>query len=187
MAVSGLQNAGGGFIAGLTAPLALLMRVIEVPLALWQRLTGLGGMAAFFLLPNMLVFGLFVIVPLGINVLYSFTAGPAMFLEARTFVGLDQYRTLFDCENYLEPLTCRQDAFWRAVNNTGTFVVAQVSAMIVVSLITALVLNREMRARGFWRAVSRSAFSRLYGWRSRAGRCSGPSSCRCGRISASTR
>ena len=137
----------------LLAPIALLMRAIELPLAWWQRRAGLTGMAAFFLLPNMLIFGLFVLIPMGINVLYSFTGGPAMFLANRTFVGLDQYRTLFDCGNYLEPLTCRQDAFWRAVHNTGIFVVAQVTAMVVVSLVTALVLNREMRARGFWRAV----------------------------------
>ena len=129
------------------------MRLIEAPLAYLHRRLGVGAVVAALLAPNLLVFGVFVLLPIGINVLYSFTAGPAMFLSDRTFVGLDQYRTLFDCENYLEPLTCRQDAFWRAVHNTGIFVVAQVSAMLLVSLVTALVLDREMRARGFWRAV----------------------------------
>lgn len=137
----------------LLAPLRWLMQLIDAPMLWLQRRAGLTGVAAMFLAPNMLIFGVFVLLPLAINVLYSFTGGPAIFLDKRSFVGLDQYRTLFDCENYLQPLTCRQDAFWRAVHNTGTFVAAQVTALVIVSLITALVLNREMRARGFWRAV----------------------------------
>ncbi len=140
-------------LALVLAPFGRLMRLIEMHMAWLQRRAGLTGVAAVFLAPNMLIFGVFVLLPLAINVLYSFTGGPAIFLENRTYVGLDQYRTLLDCENYLEPLTCRQDAFWRAVHNTGIFVVAQVSALVVTSLITALVLNREIRARGFWRAV----------------------------------
>src|SRR5262249_21452110 len=84
---------------------------------------------------------------------YSFTGGSAMLLGDRAYVGLGQYRTLFACENYLQPATCRQDLFWTAVGNTGFFVVVQVAAMVLCAVITALVLNREMRARGFWRAV----------------------------------
>jgi alpha-1,4-digalacturonate transport system permease protein len=140
-------------IALLVAPLGWLMRAIEVPMAWLQRRAGYAGVIVVLLAPNMLVFGVFVLVPMALNVVYSFTGGPAIFLENRTFVGLGQYRTLFDCANYLEPLTCRQDAFWRAVHNTAFFVLAQVTALVVVSLVTALVLNREMRARGFWRAV----------------------------------
>ena len=39
------------------------------------------------------------------------------------------------------------------MHNTAFFVVVEVTAMVAVALITALVLNREMRGRGFWRAV----------------------------------
>ena len=141
-------------LAGLlTAPWRFLMQAVDVPMTWLQRRAGLIGVVAVLLAPNMLIFGVFVLLPLALNVLYSFTGGPAIFLENRTFVGLDQYRTLFDCEDYRAPLTCRQDAFWRAVHNTGAFVLVQVAALVVVSLVTALVLNREMRARGFWRAV----------------------------------
>jgi alpha-1,4-digalacturonate transport system permease protein len=155
MAASETREAGGGLgPAGfLAAILEWPMRAIEAPLAFMHRRVGLAAVIAIFLAPNLVVFGVFVLLPIGINVLYSFTGGAAMFLEDRTFVGLAQYRTLFDCENYLEPLTCRQDLFWRAVHNTGIFVIAQVSAMVIVSLVTALVLDREMKARGFWRAV----------------------------------
>jgi len=155
MVASATDVAGRAFSpAGiLLAPFRWLMQAIDVPMAWLQRRFGLGGIIAVLLAPNLLVFGVFVLLPLAINVLYSFTGGPAMFLENRVYVGLGQYRTLFDCDDYLRPMTCGQDAFWRAVHNTGIFVTCQVTALVVVSLITALVLNREMRARGFWRAV----------------------------------
>jgi alpha-1,4-digalacturonate transport system permease protein len=139
--------------AVLAAPFNLLMQAIDLPMRWLQRRTGIGGVIAVLLAPNLLVFGIFVLVPLAMNVAYSFTGGPAIFLEDRAFVGLGQYRTLFDCENYLQPMSCSQDAFWRAVHNTGIFVIFQVTALVLVSLVTALVLNREIRARGFWRAV----------------------------------
>ncbi len=132
---------------------ASVMRLVEIPFVWVHKRLGFGGLAAAFLAPNMLVFGIFVLIPLGINVLYSFTTGANLFLENRSYAGTDQYATLFDCQNYLEPLSCRQDAFWKSVHNTAFFVVAEVGALVLVSLITALVLNREMRGRGFWRAV----------------------------------
>ncbi len=147
---------GGGAeraAAVLLVPVTWIMRLVEVPFVWLHKRFGIGGLAAAFLAPNMLVFGIFVLVPLGINILYSFTTGANLFLENRSYAGLDQYHTLFDCQNYLQPLTCRQDAFWRSVHNTAFFVVAEVATLVLVSLVTALVLNREMRARGFWRAV----------------------------------
>jgi alpha-1,4-digalacturonate transport system permease protein len=101
----------------------------------------------------MLIFGVFVLLPLIINFVYSTTGGTAIFLPERTFVGAAQYARLFDCGNYLDPNTCAEDAFWTAVGNTVWFVALQVTLMIGAALITALILNREMRARGFWRAV----------------------------------
>jgi alpha-1,4-digalacturonate transport system permease protein len=150
-----VEHGGGAERAAafLMLPVAAVMRVVEIPFAWIQKRLGLGGLATAFLAPNMLVFGIFVLVPLGINILYSFTTGAALFLENRTYTGADQYRILFDCKDYLQPLTCRNDAFWRSVHNTTFFVVVEVVALVVVSLITALVLNREMRARGFWRGV----------------------------------
>jgi alpha-1,4-digalacturonate transport system permease protein len=129
------------------------MGVIDAPLRGLQRVAGLGGMAAFFLMPNMLIFGVFVLLPIVVNFAYSMTGGTAIFLPDRTFVGGAQYARLFDCANFLDPNTCAEDAFWTAVGNTGWFVALQVTLMIGTALITALVLNREIRARGFWRAV----------------------------------
>jgi alpha-1,4-digalacturonate transport system permease protein len=135
------------------APVNALMRLIDVPLRGLQKATGIGGMAALFLAPNMLIFGIFVLLPLVINFVYSMTGGTAFFLSERDFVGAEQYGRLFSCADYLEPMSCQEDAFWTAVGNTFWFVVLQVSLMIVTALITALVLNREIAARSFWRAV----------------------------------
>lgn len=139
--------------AALAAPVFWLAALVNVPLKAWQRATGTGGMAAFFLAPNMAIFGVFVLVPLIINFFYSATSGTAYFLQDRTYVGLAQYQRLLSCGNYLDTATCREDLFWRAVHNTALFVVIQVALMTVVSIATALILNREIMARSFWRAV----------------------------------
>lgn len=139
--------------AALAAPVIWLASIVNVPLKSWQRATGTGGMAAFFLAPNMAIFGIFVLVPLVINFFYSATSGTAYFLQDRTYVGLEQYQRLLDCGSYLDPATCREDLFWKAAHNTGLFVVVQVALMTIVSIATALILNREIVGRSFWRAV----------------------------------
>jgi alpha-1,4-digalacturonate transport system permease protein len=149
--VLGKSVSGIGEVA--LAPVRFVMGAIDAPLRGLQRATGLGGMAAFFLLPNMLIFGVFVLLPIVINFVYSMTAGTAIFLPSRTFVGGEQYARLFDCADFLNPNTCAEDAFWTAVGNISWFVALQVALMIGAALVTALVLNREIRARGFWRAV----------------------------------
>ncbi len=137
----------------LTAPLRWAAGLIDRPVRAWQSKTGTAGMAAFFLAPNMTIFGVFVLFPLLINFVYSATSGGAFFLPERSFVGLDQYARLLDCSNYLDSSSCREDLFWKAVWNTALFVFIQVSLMTFVSMVTALILNREIVARGFWRAV----------------------------------
>ena len=139
--------------AALTAPIAWVAAALDPMLRAWQRLTGQGGMAAFFLLPNMAIFGVFVLLPLVINVFYSMTTGGALFLSEREYVGAAQYARLLDCTDYTDPSTCAEDQFWTAVRNTALFVVIQVALLIVTATITALILNRDLRARSFWRAV----------------------------------
>jgi len=148
--VAALKQWAGAAVA---APLEWIARALDAPLRLWQRVAGRGGMIAFFLAPNMAIFGIFVLLPLVINVAYSTTTGGALFLSERRFVGLDQYRRLLTCDDYSDLLTCQEDQFWTALTNTGTFVVLQVSLLIAIATATALILNRSLRARGFWRAV----------------------------------
>lgn len=139
--------------AVLTAPIRWLAEACDLPLRAWQRLTGKGGMIAFFLVPNMAVFAVFVLVPLLINVAYSVTGGTELFLPDRAYVGADHFDRLTSCANHFDPTTCRDDLFWTAVWNTAAFVVVQVSVMTTVAMVTALILNRKIPARGFWRAV----------------------------------
>lgn len=149
-----VPNARGRGAGGwLTALLHPLMGLIDAPLRFVQKRFGIGGMAAFFLLPNMVIFGIFVLLPFFINFAYSLTGGTALFLSDRSFAGTGQYARLFECGSYLKPNSCTEDTFWIAVANTFWFVVIQVALMLLVCLITALILNRDLAARSFWRAV----------------------------------
>ena len=140
-------------IRGAAAPFALLLGVIDWPMRGLQRLIGERRMAYVFLLPNLVFFGVFVFVPLIINVAFSVTGGAALFPSERPYVGAGQYAYLFDCGSYLDPGSCREDHFWRGVANTARFTVFQVVAMVLFSLVTAVVLNMRIRGRGFFRAV----------------------------------
>lgn len=139
--------------AALAVPISYLANVVDVPLRWWQRVAGQGGMVSFFLIPNMLIFAMFVIVPLAINIVYSVTGGNELFLSERSYVGDQHFARLLDCTDYTNPNSCREDLFWIAIWNTVKFVFTQVSIMVLIAMITALILNGKIRARGFWRAV----------------------------------
>jgi len=106
-----------------------------------------------FLAPNLVIFGVFTFLPIAINFFYAFTGGVELYLKDRPYVGLENLATLLDCGSYLDPSTCKRDLFWRAVWNTAKYALFQVSLMVLFSLITALVLNRKIIGRGFWRGV----------------------------------
>ena len=127
--------------------------LFDRPMAALQRLIGGERMPYVFLAPNVVFFGLFVFLPIGINIVYSLTGGPQLFPSERPFVGAQHYRTLADCGSFLDPASCREDHFWRGVANTLKFTAFQMVAMVGTALVTALVLNRKIRARGFFRAV----------------------------------
>lgn len=118
-----------------------------------QRFTGVTGMAYVFVAPNMLVFSIFVLFPMLFNFVYTFTGSDRLFLEQRPYVGAANLERLFDCQDFLRPVTCDEDLFASAVLNTASFVLTQVAVMIAVSLLTAVVLNGRIRARGFFRSV----------------------------------
>jgi alpha-1,4-digalacturonate transport system permease protein len=131
----------------------LVPNLLELPMRLAQRGLGLRRMAWLFLAPNLLIFGLFTFLPIILNFFYATTGGANILLQDRPQVGAENFRTLLSCANYLDPSTCQKDLFWRAIFNTGAFVALQVGGMVLLSLATALVLNREIRARGFFRSV----------------------------------
>lgn len=118
-----------------------------------QRWIGIGGMPYVFVLPNLLIFGIFILFPMLLNFVYAFTGGTEFFIEQRPWVGTANFDQLLTCESFLDPNSCREDLFWRAVFNTAGYVVFQVTLMVVASLATAVVLNRKIKARGFFRSV----------------------------------
>ncbi|MBN1178559.1 MAG: sugar ABC transporter permease [Anaerolineae bacterium] len=130
-----------------------LVSIVDVIFSFIQRVIGIGGMPYVFVLPNLLIFGIFILFPMLLNFVYAFTGGTEFFPGQRPWVGTNNFEVLLTCGNFLDPNTCREDLFWRAVYNTTGYVIAQVSLMVVLSLITALILNRKIKARGFFRSV----------------------------------
>ena len=130
-----------------------IVSLLDVVFTRLQRMTGVTGMAYIFVAPNMLVFSVFVLFPMLFNFVYTFTGSDRLFLDQRPYVGAANLERLFDCGDFLRPATCDEDLFAAAVLNTASFVVTQVAVMIGVSLLTAVVLNGRIRARGFFRSV----------------------------------
>ncbi|MBT4843474.1 MAG: sugar ABC transporter permease [Anaerolineae bacterium] len=118
-----------------------------------QRWVGVRGMPYVFVLPNLLIFGIFILFPMLLNFVYAFTGGTEFFPDQRPWVGTANFEQLLTCESFLDPNTCREDLFWRSVFNTAGYVTFQVGLMVLMSLITAVVLNRNIKARGFFRSV----------------------------------
>lgn len=130
-----------------------IMNVLDLIFGNLQRIIGSKNMAYVFVLPNLLIFGIFVLFPMLLNFYYAFTGGTALFPQDRPFVGTANFEQLFDCENFLRPNTCREDIFWRAIYNTVYYVIFEVISTVLIALITAVVLNRAVRGRGFFRSV----------------------------------
>lgn len=132
-----------------------LMDLMGFPVEYTQKLFGNSGVPYALLMPNMIIFGTFTFVPLILNFYTSLTAGEQINIMNRPYVGLENYASLFDCESIFRPKSCGNDGnrFWSGMYTTILFVVIQVPILVVVSLMTALVLNSNIKNRGFWRAV----------------------------------
>lgn len=132
-----------------------LMDLLGFPVEISQAWFGRGGVPYALLLPNMLIFGFFTFTPMLLNFYVSLTDGPSITLFDRPWVGFEKYRNIFDCETILTPKTCTNSGynFWTGMFNTLWFVVIQVPILCGVALVTALVVNKNIRGRGFWRAM----------------------------------
>ncbi|MEM7241071.1 MAG: sugar ABC transporter permease [Pseudomonadota bacterium] len=131
-----------------------LMAVIGWPVELAQRLSGATGLPYLFLLPNMIVFGLFTFAPLFINVGFSVTEGQSINFSDRAWAGDNNLQRLINPVQIDTGGENREDdKFFAAVYDTAIFVIFQVPIMIFFALCTALALNRPILGRGFWRSV----------------------------------
>lgn len=120
---------------------------------LGQKWLGVSRIGWLFVGPNLLIFGLFTFLPILINLVYAVTGGVNLMPGQRPFTGTENFAILFECADYTDLQTCRKDIFWRAIFNTIQFSLIQVALMVLFSLATALVLNRKIIGRGFWRGV----------------------------------
>jgi alpha-1,4-digalacturonate transport system permease protein len=133
--------------------LAFCFNLLEWPFRLGQQWLGLSRVGWLFVGPNLLVFGLFTFLPIAINFWYAATGGVQLLPVERPFTGMENFGILFECRDYFDIQSCRKDIFWRSILNTAKFSVIQVTLMVLLSLLTALVLNRKIMGRGFWRGV----------------------------------
>lgn len=140
---------GDGAIRALTWPVTLL----DAPLSWLQARIGIQRMGYWFVLPNLLIFGVFILLPMLLNFYFGFTSGSSILPENRTWVGGANVQALLTCDDYARPITCDEDLFWRGAANTVKFVVVEVGLIVMLALITALALNGRIRARGFFRSI----------------------------------
>jgi alpha-1,4-digalacturonate transport system permease protein len=131
----------------------LIVDALDAVMIPLQRWIGIRRMAYVFVLPNLLIFSIFILLPMLLNFYYAFTGGSELFPQDRPFVGAQNFQYLAECTDIRNPNSCREDLFWRAVYNMGGFVVAEVTLTVLASLVTALALNRQIAARGFFRSV----------------------------------
>jgi ABC-type sugar transport system permease subunit len=131
------------------------MDLLGFPVELAQSLWGRGGVPYALLLPNLLIFGLFTFTPMILNFYVSMTGGTSISLLDRPWVGFEKYREIFDCVSIFEPKSCSNAGFnfWTGMFNTLWFVLFQVPILCAVALVTALVVNKNIRGRGLWRAM----------------------------------
>ncbi len=84
--------------------------LLDGPFRALQQHIGAHRMAYVFLLPNLIVFGLFSFWPMLLNFWIAFTGGQSVILAERPFVGLDNFRELLNCQSYLDPRPARSRA-----------------------------------------------------------------------------
>jgi alpha-1,4-digalacturonate transport system permease protein len=137
----------------LTSLLGFCFNLLEPVFRLGQKWLGLSRIGWLFVGPNLVVFGLFTFLPILINLIYAATGGVKLMPFDRPYTGMENFAILFECRDYFDLQSCRKDIFWRAIFNTVKFSLIQVVLMVLFSLATALVLNRKIVGRGFWRGV----------------------------------
>ena len=131
-----------------------LMSTIGWPIETAQRFSGTKSLPYLFLFPNILIFGLFTFLPLFMNFGFSVTDGESINFSSRDYSGSDNLaRIVLETQIDTGVENMEDDKFKSSIADTFVFVLFQVPIMIVVALITAIVLNREVIGRAFWRAV----------------------------------
>jgi alpha-1,4-digalacturonate transport system permease protein len=95
-----------------------------------------------FLMPNLLIFSIFIILPALIGIYYSFTDMTLFTFGSPDWIGLENYQKMFADEKFLA-------AMW----NTVRLVIVTVPLMFGASLLIATLIVQPIKAKGFFRAI----------------------------------
>jgi alpha-1,4-digalacturonate transport system permease protein len=154
LALLGYCIIGATFGRPAGGPGSWIISVLGWPIELAQRISGFTGLPYLFILPNLVVFGLFTFAPFFINIGFSATEGQSILFSERDAAGWDNWhRLLGETQIDTGAANLEDDKFLQSVADTFIFVIFQVPIMVSFALITALVLNREIVGRGFWRSI----------------------------------
>ena len=115
------------------------VEVIKPP-GVWTR-TRRGRTAILYLLPSIILFGVFVFYPMFRTIYLSFFLTDQRG-EAAVFVGLDNYRYLLESA-----------AFLNSAKATILFVLYTVPAGVILALFLALIANEKLKGIGFFRTI----------------------------------
>jgi multiple sugar transport system permease protein len=99
-----------------------------------------------FLLPYMVLFVVFVLVP-GVFGIYISLHDWDYMLPVKPFVAFQNYANLFD------PASAVYEPFWQSMKATGLFTLYSVPPLIVIPLGIALILNERFPGRNIFRAI----------------------------------
>jgi multiple sugar transport system permease protein len=100
-----------------------------------------------FVLPHLLIFAFIIGWPFFYGLWISALDTTALRGTNAPFVGIDNYRQLFD------PGSVHFERFWQTLWNTILFVLMSVPMLVVVGLGLAALLNQKLRGRNFFRAL----------------------------------
>ncbi len=95
----------------------------------------------FFIAPAMILFCIFVFIPVIGSFFLSFTK--YNILSAPQWIGLENYRNIF----FNDP------RFWKALRNTAVYVVGVVPVGITVSLSLAVAIDQKIRFKNFYKTM----------------------------------
>jgi len=110
------------------------------PAASARRRRRSAAVAYLLLAPNLLLFSVFMIVPLVWVVVLSLQSYSGF--GSAEWVGTENYTTM-----------AQDPVFWRAALNTAVFAAVTVPLSLALGLGTALLLNRHVPGRGFFRGL----------------------------------
>lgn len=103
-----------------------------------------------FLLPNLIGFFIFTLVPVALSLVLSFVNWDM--LSAPKFIGLLNYTNLLGFHREAGSLVANDPLFWKCVGNT-LFLMLIIPVEIMASLALALVMNQKVRFINFFRAL----------------------------------